>query len=207
MAFELIEAGHAPLRGRTATVARSAFARMEQLVEDALAMTRAAAMTPPLQRTRFMLLPLLDEIGDMACGCDVRVRVDADPELEIDADRRLLTSAVSNLVQNAVKFTRAGGQVSLRAREEGIVVAIEVEDECGGLPAGTADDLFRPFVQRSADRSGVGLGLAIVRESIEAHGGHVHVHNLPGKGCVFKVELPALSTRTLPSFVASMSSP
>jgi len=69
-------------------------------------------------------------------------------------------------------------------------VMIEVEDECGGLPRGNAEDLFRPFEQRSQDRSGVGLGLAIARESVETNGGLIRARNLPGKGCVFTIDLP-----------------
>jgi signal transduction histidine kinase len=66
-----------------------------------------------------------------------------------------------------------------------------VEDACGGLPAGAGAELFEPFVQRGADRSGLGLGLAIARQAIEAHGGTVELRNRPGHGCVFTVRLPA----------------
>jgi signal transduction histidine kinase len=69
-------------------------------------------------------------------------------------------------------------------------VLIEVEDECGGLPAGKAEDLFRPFEQRGTNRSGLGLGLAIARESVETNGGLVRARNLPGRGCVFTIDLP-----------------
>ena len=71
-----------------------------------------------------------------------------------------------------------------------VTVQLEVEDECGGLPEGQAENLFRPFTQRSADRTGVGLGLAIARASVEANGGTIQARNLPGTGCVFTVELP-----------------
>jgi signal transduction histidine kinase len=67
---------------------------------------------------------------------------------------------------------------------------IEIEDRCGGLPQGDSQELFKPFVQRGSDRPGFGLGLAIVEQSIKAHGGLVTVRNLPGKGCVFSLELP-----------------
>jgi len=69
-------------------------------------------------------------------------------------------------------------------------VRIEVEDECGGLPAGLAEDLFRPFERRGTDRTGLGLGLAISRQGIQASGGTLDVQNLPGKGCVFCIHLP-----------------
>jgi signal transduction histidine kinase len=69
-------------------------------------------------------------------------------------------------------------------------VLIEVEDECGGLPQGTVDALFRPFEQHGADRSGVGLGLSVSRKGVEAHEGRLYARNIPGRGCVFTIDLP-----------------
>ena len=67
---------------------------------------------------------------------------------------------------------------------------IEVEDECGGLPTKNLEDLFRAFKQLGTDRSGLGLGLAISQRSVEASGGKLLVRDIPGKGCVFTVDLP-----------------
>jgi signal transduction histidine kinase len=69
-------------------------------------------------------------------------------------------------------------------------VLIEVQDECGGLPRGDVNELFRPFEQRSADRTGIGLGLAFSRWGAEANEGRICARNLPGRGCVFTVDLP-----------------
>src|SRR5690606_17930697 len=121
----------------------------------------------------------------------IRILVEADDALEIEADERLLVSALSNFVQNAVKFTRADGVVRIRGWRDGSAIALEVEDECGGLPSGTQAELFEPYVQRGVDRRGVGLGLAIAREAIERLGAEVLVRDLPGKGCAFGVRLPA----------------
>ena len=71
-------------------------------------------------------------------------------------------------------------------------VLMEVEDEGGGFPAASADDLFRPFEQRGADRTGLGLGLAFSRWGVEAHHGRIYARNLPGQGCIFTVDLPRL---------------
>jgi signal transduction histidine kinase len=121
----------------------------------------------------------------------IRVSVQADDALEIHADERLLVSAVSNLIQNAFKFTKNDGHILLRASRAGEHVVIEVEDECGGLPPGKDEELFEPYVRRGANKCGLGLGLAITREAIEKHGGRISVRNLPGKGCVFSVILGA----------------
>jgi hypothetical protein len=69
---------------------------------------------------------------------------------------------------------------------------MDVEDECGGLPPGDVEGLFRPFEQRSAKRKGLGLGLHICRKSVEASGGVIRVRDLPGKGCIFTVDLPRM---------------
>jgi signal transduction histidine kinase len=110
--------------------------------------------------------------------------------LVVEADRHELAAALRNLVQNAVKFTRPGTTVDLRVRPSADRVRIEVQDECGGLPGGRSEDLFRPFEQRGHDRSGLGLGLSFTRKVVEASGGTVSVRNLPGHGCVFAIELP-----------------
>jgi K+-sensing histidine kinase KdpD len=71
-------------------------------------------------------------------------------------------------------------------------VLIEIQDECGGLPGGNVDDLFRSFEQRSADRTGLGLGLAFSRWGVEANNGRIYARNLPHRGCVFTLDLPRL---------------
>jgi signal transduction histidine kinase len=95
---------------------------------------------------------------------------------------------VSNLVQNALKFTPSGGTITIQGQADSTTTKLIVEDECGGLLSGQAQNLFEPFVQ--GDRSDVGLGLTIVRRAVEAHGGHVYVQDRPGIGCRFVVEVP-----------------
>jgi signal transduction histidine kinase len=113
-----------------------------------------------------------------------------DADVVIVVDRQIVHAALANLVQNAFKYTRPGSHISLRAHAAGDRVFIDVEDECGGLPTGEPKRLFRPFERRRADRSGLGLGLTISRRGVEANGGSIGVRDLPGKGCVFSIELP-----------------
>ncbi len=114
----------------------------------------------------------------------------ADPSVTVDADRQILASVVGNLLQNAIKFTRAHTGVVLRLHTSAERVFVEIEDECGGLPDTQVEALFRAFEQKGADRSGVGLGLAISRDGARACGGEILVRNTPGVGCVFVVDLP-----------------
>ena len=87
----------------------------------------------------------------------------------------------------------------LRARgnEDGRLL-IEVEDECGGIPASDGDPFQSFGERRGRDRTGLGLGLSIARKAVRAHGGDIHIHNLPGKGCVFTVDVP-LAAEAVPA--------
>jgi len=114
----------------------------------------------------------------------------ADDGAMIHADEQILASALSNLIQNAFKFTHPGGHVSLRTHNTRERVRIDVEDECGGLPPGEIDHLFRMFEQRGTDRTGLGLGLSISRQGVEDSHGVIQVRDLPGKGCIFTIDLP-----------------
>jgi signal transduction histidine kinase len=108
------------------------------------------------------VLALLREIArDVQAEADeqaitVTVRSES---IVLEADPRLLGSAISNLVRNALKFSRRGATVSVRAWRHEARVLIEVEDQCGGLPAGKTEELFSPFVQKGVDRSGFGIDL------------------------------------------------
>ena len=106
-------------------------------------------------------------------------------------------------MQNACKFTRPQTTVTLRVDVTAERVLIEVEDECGGLPDGSDLALFRPFEQRSADRSGLGLGLAFSRWGAEANHARIHTRNHPNQGCVFILELPRFVVPALVSQTVS----
>jgi signal transduction histidine kinase len=128
-----------------------------------------------------------------------------DPTVTIEGDRQILAAAVSNLLQNAFKFTRKQGNVSLTVRATATRVLFEVEDECGGLPSGETEDLFRPFERRGSNHSGVGLGLFISRKAAKANAGEIRVRDLPGKGCVFTIDLPRKQPPLLPVVAATVS--
>ena len=108
----------------------------------------------------------------------------------------MLAAVVGNLLQNACKFTRPHTTVTVRVAASAERVQIEVEDECGGLPRGNVDDLFRPFEQRGADRTGIGLGLAFSRWGAEANHGRISARDLPHQGCIFAIDLPRLAVPT-----------
>jgi signal transduction histidine kinase len=114
----------------------------------------------------------------------------------VHADAQTLGSAVLNLLTNAFKYTPAGGHIVLRAYQERERVMIEVQDECGGIPHRKGDP-FRAFGDRRGQgRTGLGLGLSIARKVVRAHGGDIHIRNMPGTGYVFIVEIPLATGAT-----------
>jgi K+-sensing histidine kinase KdpD len=114
----------------------------------------------------------------------------APADVMVNADAQLLSSALFNLLQNAFKYSVPHGHVAVRTVCAKGLVTIEVEDECGGLPEGNAEEFFRPFgPRRGKDRTGLGLGLNISRKAVKAFGGDIRVRNLPGKGCIFAIDL------------------
>jgi len=117
--------------------------------------------------------------------------------LTVNGDRMRLAQVLSNLLNNAAKFTDAGGSVELTGRREGEMVAIHVRDTGVGIAADLLRQVFDLFTQmdRTVNRSqgGLGIGLALVRRLVEIHGGSVHAKSDgPGKGAEFTVLLPAL---------------
>lgn len=192
MAFNLLREGQMGIHSKTGAVLDRGLARLESLVSQTLLAVQLQAGVE-VQRRRMKVAALLRDVAETAVPeRGVQVHISVDGALEADIDERLLISAVSNLLQNAIKFTRSSGNVILRGRREGDAVLIEVEDECGGLPPGMERTLFEPYVQGGQDRRGLGLGLTITREAVDAHGASLSVRDLPGKGCVFSVRLPAI---------------
>jgi len=88
--------------------------------------------------------------------------------------------------------TRPRTTVTLNVGASAERVLIEIQDQCGGLPGENINELFRPFEQRSADRTGPDLGLAFSRWGVEANNGRIYARNLPDKGCIFTLDLPRL---------------
>ena len=193
MAFHVLKGGTVAIGGNTGAVLERSLKGLRDLVDRTLAEVRLESGQH--LNSRILLAEFIEEI-EVGATLDARARkvsltvAPVQYGIAVEADRQLLASAVANLLQNAFKFTPAGGHVSLRAYAEGRRVLIDVQDECGGLPPGKAEDLFRPFDRRGADATGLGLGLAISRRSVEASRGEIHVKNLPGKGCIFAIELP-----------------
>ena len=192
LAFDVLQTGDVGVGGSTGKVLRRSLLGARDLIGRSLAEVR---LTQGIQNPEcFALAGFIEEVAQAA-------RLEADERdvtftvmpvedgVAIEADRHILDSVIGNLLQNAFKFTRPRTTVTLRVGASADRVLIEVEDECEGLPGETAS-LFRPFDQRGADRSGLGLGLAYSKWAVEANRGRISARTIPGSGCVFTVDLP-----------------
>jgi signal transduction histidine kinase len=167
---------------------------MHDLIDHSLRLAQigsAIELKPEPIQLRTLLEETESAVALDAEAKGIRIDVSLDGEHEIEVDTRLVRSALSNLVRNAVKFTHPGGTMQVRGKVSGGHATIEIEDSCGGLPPGDLEKVFSPFVQLDAGAgSGFGLGLAIARQAVDAHGGTLRIQNLPAKGCIFVLELP-----------------
>lgn len=194
LSFAAIKDGGVGIRGATAAVLEKSLVGLRDLIDRTLSDVRLDTGLPS-QLDEVSVDQFIAEV-QLAAGLEARSKgceftvSPVESGLAIRVDIPILYSAVSNLLQNAFKFTHPHSHVWLRAFGTGERVLIEVEDECGGLPEGKADAMFLPFQQYNADRSGLGLGLSISRRAVEASGGKLSVRDLPGVGCVFTIDLP-----------------
>jgi signal transduction histidine kinase len=197
LAFDAIKSGNVAVTGATGSVLDRSLLALRDVIDRSLAEVRLGAGLDT-NREVINVNEFLQELQVAAAmdakGQEVTFKVaPIDKELTVDADRQMLASAISNLLQNAFKFSRRNGSVSLTARGAGERILIDVEDTCGGLPDGTVEELFRPFEQQSGNRAGLGLGLSISRRAVQANDGKLGVRNVAGKGCVFTIDLPRSS--------------
>ncbi len=193
LSFEIIRAGQVGVAGSTATVHRRSLMGLRDLIDRSLADVRLDAGIS--HQETFAIRDLFGEV-EIAAQIQAAARsirfevVSPDPNVQVLGDRQTLAAAIANLLQNAFKFSAPEGRVVLSTRQTDTQVFLDVEDACGGLPPGKAEELFKPYEQRGADLTGVGLGLSIVLKAAHANGGALTVRDRPGHGCVFTIELP-----------------
>ena len=198
LALEVLKTGNVGVAGSTGQVLHRSLIGARDLIGRSLAevrLTRGIENCERIQLSDFIdgLMPAAT-LEANARGVTLAV-VAVGESVAIEGDRQVLAAVMGNLLQNAFKFTRPQTTVTLRTGASAKRVLIEIEDECGGLSGGiTNDELFRPFEQRGTDRTGLGLGLAFSRWAVEANQGRIYARTLPGRGCIFTVDLPRCPT-------------
>ncbi len=192
MSLDIIKKGTVGFNGSTGHVLERGLKRIEQLIQRSLTEVRLR-VDPEVYPETLNLLNLVDQIV-VTAGIEAQAKkqileIQIDSSLDFTADQQLIYSAISNLIQNAIKYTRPGGKIIIRGFSKKENIVLEVEDECGGL-ANKKIDLFKPFEQQNENREGLGLGLTIAQQAVKLNRGSIQVSDVPSKGCIFTISLP-----------------
>lgn len=178
-----------------------------RLVDDLMDVARISSGKVELTKTRTLVAPLLQRAAEMSQPIFEqrrhRLDIDLSPDVEIDADTARMTQVLTNLLSNAAKYTEPGGQVSVQVRQEAGQAVIRIRDNGIGIAAEFLPRIFEMFSQshQALDRAqgGLGLGLAIVRNLVQQHGGAVQAFSEgPGRGAEMVVRLPLAAEAAAP---------
>jgi two-component system OmpR family sensor kinase len=184
-------------------ILREEATRLKHIVEDLFTLARADAGQHPLALTDFYFDEVIAEcaknVRTLASAKTISVSCESNGELPIRADEALLRRMVLNLLDNAIKYTPAGGRVSLHCGAENGLYRLMVEDSGPGVPADLQSKIFERFFRadkarsrRESDGGGAGLGLSIASWIASAHGGRIELTQSSTTGSVFTVFLPKI---------------
>jgi two-component system phosphate regulon sensor histidine kinase PhoR len=197
---------------------------MQELIDDILELSAIETGNVKVRPVEVELAPLVSDVisslANKAAAKGIVVRSVVGDDAMVFADPRRLEQMLTNLIENAIKFNRENGSVTVKLKRgeqgsgpirEGFDVQsgaaardlIVIEDSGEGIPAQHLERLFERFYRvdraRSRDLGGIGLGLAIVKHLARAHGGEVSVSSEVGKGSTFIIELPRPALRRVAS--------
>ncbi len=170
---------------------------LSRLLEDLRTLALAESGALQLKREPTELLPFLHDVAgafqSQAAAAGVTISVEPAsvlPPVEIDPSR--MRQVLTNLLANDLRYSPAGGSIRLWCEADGQNIVISVQDEGPGIPPADLEHVFERFY-KSTDSGGMGLGLAIARHLVEAHGGRISAENAPGHGTIFRISLPVTS--------------
>ena len=196
--LELFAAEHKNMEGDTAELVRSQAEQLDRLSKLVHTLLEMSNLSSAPRSDRIELAPLVEEIitdlTPLASQNDITMEQDCD-NVVITGSDALIYRLVFNLIENAVKYNRRGGSVSVSVHKESSDVVVRVSDTGCGIPEEYRESIFQPFFRvdksRSRQMGGVGLGLALVHEIAVLHGGSVRAEPGNKVGTVFIVTLPA----------------
>jgi signal transduction histidine kinase len=189
---------HSPIADQALSVSNRSVQQMLGLVNSLLDLAKLESGELELSLAPLSLTDLCSELLDTyvqeANELGIILEQSLEPGLpEIEGDRDKIERVLSNLIDNALKFTPAGGHVSLEVSQAGDRLRVSVGDSGPGVPVEFRVQIFERFRQipgLAGRRRGTGLGLAFAKLAVEAHGGQIHVEDRPGGGSVFSFSLP-----------------
>jgi signal transduction histidine kinase len=175
--------------------------RLIALTRPLLTLAKFTSSKPPVNLVPLAVEPLIQELVDelmlLADDCQITLRFESQPVSAVLGDAQWLKQALINLLDNALRYTPSGGAVTIRLQAVGHDVTVAVEDTGHGIEPENIPHLFERFYRtdwaRAKDSAGTGLGLPIVKEIMDAHGGSISVTSEVNKGSVFTLRLPALA--------------
>lgn len=181
--------------------------RLIALTRPLLTLAKFTSSKPPVNLVPLSLEPLIQEIVDeltlLADDRRITLTFESQPVPSVLGDAQWLKQALINLLDNALRYTPSDGSVTIRLQTIGHEVTIAVEDTGHGIEPENIPHLFERFYRtdwaRAKDSAGTGLGLPIVKEIMEAHGGSISVTSEVNKGSVFTLRLPALAQQAVPA--------
>jgi len=184
--------------------------RLSSMVDTLLTIAHAESGEIKLKHAKFLLGGLVHEtvaiVGILAEEKSQTIVLDGDPDLQVEADRGFLRMALVNLLDNAVKYSPTNSEIrvcwKLAGRDDGPqMVELSVEDQGPGIEESERQHVFRRFYRvdkaRNREAGGAGLGLAIAKWAVDAHGGRILLHSRPEGGLILKVHLPLIQTIAL----------
>lgn len=209
IAHDMIKQGLVGVGGSTSRVLEENLDRMRILIDQALSEVRLRT-DPQINVEKFIFRALVDQILLTAQSDALKknqvLTNEIDSQFEIRSDRQLLLSILANLVQNAIKYSRIGGKISVTVDLTENDLIFRVTDECGGIKPVILKNLFNPFVSGSNDRSGLGLGLNVVERAVSMIQGKLTVENKPGVGCSFVVQIPQVISSSRKKMISGRDS-
>jgi signal transduction histidine kinase len=172
--------------------------RLSRIVESLMAISRLDAGEARMEHDVLDLAELAanttEQMRLLAEDKEIALRCESEEPVGVEGDRARLKQVIVNLVDNAIKYTPAGGLVGVKVRASNGRAMLEVNDNGVGIPAEALPHIFERFYRvdkaRSRQMGGAGLGLSIIKAIVTAHGGQVRVESVEGRGSRFLVELP-----------------
>ncbi len=163
--------------------------RIQELLQDLLNVSRGKSLAPEVCRLREVAAAACESLAATAEGQGVAVGLSIPPDIELPLERSRMERAFVNLIGNALEAMPDGGEIQISAILEGGSVVVQVQDNGPGIAPEIRASLFQPFVS-AGKRNGLGLGLALTRQTVLEHGGDMWVESEPGHGARFQFRLP-----------------
>jgi signal transduction histidine kinase len=162
---------------------------IKDLLQELVDVSRGRIQPPEVCRLSEVVAGAIEAQAEGAAEQAVEIRAEIDPEIELPAERARMERVFINLISNAIEAMPRGGHIEIAARRQGSEVLVDVDDSGPGIPVELRSHLFQPFA--TTRKNGIGLGLALSRQTVLDHGGDLWADTAPGPGARFRLRLPA----------------